>query len=59
MEITIKPTMDQSACEIKSHAVTITHPEDDLTLYEVVDLINAALIAYGFSCANISQETKE
>lgn len=58
MEITIKPTTDQTHLKVQNHGVSIIHPSDDLNLDEVVDLINAAVRAYGFSYANLTHEPK-
>lgn len=55
MKIIIEPTTDQSErpSEAKSLRVTVEHPCDDLDIYEIVELIQNALMAYGFHPNNI------
>ena len=38
-----------SAPSLEQHAVSITHPSDHLTFEQVVELVKAALVAWGFA----------
>ena len=50
MRITIEPTTDQSqrSSDLTQHRVVIEHPDDDLGLDIALDLVQAALAAYGY-----------
>lgn len=55
MKITIEPTTDQTGRKYQHHGVTITHPEDELMASEVIELIQAALIAWGFNPETVKE----
>ena len=56
MRITIEPTQNQDGLSVgeKHTVVTITLPDDDLSLPDVLDyLITPALVAFGYRFAGI------
>ena len=50
MRITIEPTTDQfdRSSEATQHRVVLEHPHDDLGISTVIELVEWALIAYGY-----------
>ena len=62
MKITLEPTKDQSKNEptMNYPIVTIEIPDDDLGIDDVLEmLINPALIAWGYSCADVIQNRED
>ena len=51
MKITISPTNNQDnlSSECKHSIITIEHPDDDIDFMEVMQLVQSALIAWGFN----------
>jgi hypothetical protein len=61
MRITIEPTEDQRYQPFENQFLrhTIEHPNDDLNLHQVAEMINALLVAWGFPTANFQQSEDE
>ena len=60
MKITIQPTDDQrSRVSPKYSTVTIEHPDDDLNIEEVREIVNSALIAWGFHPDIVTNEFQQ
>ena len=61
MKITIEPTVDHAnfVSSAAQHTVILAHPYDDLGLEEVISLVSAALVAYGFSKAGVAEYFEE
>jgi hypothetical protein len=59
MKITIAPTHDQTLESHPQHAVTIETPHDDTSLDEALEIIHAALVAWGFGTEAITQKMNE
>lgn len=56
MKITIEPTTDQSNWPAKHCCISVTHPSDDLCMFEVIeDLIRPALLAWGFHPKTVAE----
>jgi hypothetical protein len=55
MRITIEPTQPVEG-GIAHTTVAVSQPDDDLNIGEVVDLLRAALIAWGFSEKSVDDE---
>ena len=55
MKITIEPTMDQAG----HNTVTIESHDDHLGLEEVVEIMQSAIRAWGFTYANLEYSTNE
>ena len=52
MRITIEPTCEADTkytADAVQHKIVLEHPWDDLDLYHVIELLTAALVAYGYS----------
>ena len=57
MKITIEPTTDQSKRDFSLSKVVIEGRDDNENLEEAVELLEAALRAYGFYYAKLDFET--
>lgn len=57
MKITIEPTQDQShsSPEATHSTVAIGTPSDDLDIDGIMDLMRAALLAWGFAEATVNE----
>ena len=54
MKITLKPSSKDTAY----NSVTIENPSDELNLQETMDLVKAALVAWGFNVETVKEYFK-
>ena len=67
MRLTIEPTNQEQAqngvtsrrSDCVQHKVVIEHPDDDIDLVGVIQLLSRALVAYGFSKENVREYFEE
>lgn len=58
MRITIAPSEDQTHEQHKLFAVTVEHPNDDATVAVVLQMVERALVGYGFTIQEILKGMK-
>jgi hypothetical protein len=56
MRIILEPTQNQRNAVNSNHRVVLEHKSDDLNVEEAVCLVRDALIAWGYSPANVYEQ---